>query len=130
MVADEEQDQVTPMQQIQKKRSKWRTKQAEDLEDTWGSLNLFNKSHRGRLSLDMAGERSLSYFPVVLLCFRSPAWYGSGDLLKRKNLLILHSLSFFASMYSRPVYVSVELSCSFIDSRTFIIYRQWNIHHL
>ena len=62
VVAEEELDEVTPMQQIQKKRSRWRTKQSEDLEDTWGSLNLFNKSHRGRLSLDMAGNLALRVF--------------------------------------------------------------------
>lgn len=52
---DEETDTVSPMQQIQTKRSKWRAK-TEDLEETWGSLSFFNKSHRGRLSLDMADD--------------------------------------------------------------------------
>ncbi|KAK7112200.1 hypothetical protein V1264_011687 [Littorina saxatilis] len=54
--ADEEKDEVTPMQQIQKKRAQWRGKKQEDLEDEWGSLSFFNKSHRGRLSLDMADD--------------------------------------------------------------------------
>ncbi|KAK7501363.1 hypothetical protein BaRGS_00007488, partial [Batillaria attramentaria] len=49
-------DSATPMQQIQNKRARWRTKQTEDLEETWGSLSFFNKSHRGRLSLDMADD--------------------------------------------------------------------------
>ena len=113
MVADEEQDQVTPMQQIQKKRSKWRTKQAEDLEDTWGSLNLFNKSHRGRLSLDMAGEQLLSCFCAVLLCFCSPAAAGFMVQIwwspEKKNVFILRSLSFFAFIY---IYIQQTPFCS------------------
>ncbi|KAL8620866.1 hypothetical protein ACOMHN_047037 [Nucella lapillus] len=56
LCAEEAKDEVTPMQQIENKRSKWRSRQAENQEDTWGSLSFFNKSHRGRLSLDMADD--------------------------------------------------------------------------
>ena len=72
-VAEEEKDEVSPMQQIQKKRSKWRSKKEDDLEDTWGSLTLFNKSHRGRLSVDMTGQPSLSScLPLFAVCLSSP----------------------------------------------------------
>ena len=115
---------MTPMQQIQKKRSKWRTKQAEDLEDTWGSLNLFNKSHRGRLSLDMAGEQSLSCFCAVLLCFGSPAAAGFMVQIwwspEKKNVFILRSLSFFC------IYIQQTPFCS--SGALFLIHRHWNIH--
>ncbi|KAL4239443.1 hypothetical protein ACF0H5_000258 [Mactra antiquata] len=43
----------TPMQRIQKNRSKWRENPSMNLEESWGSLSQFNKSQRGRLSLDM-----------------------------------------------------------------------------
>ena len=46
---------LTPMKKIEKSRAKWRTKE-EDLEESWGSLSFFNKSHRGRVSIDMGGE--------------------------------------------------------------------------
>ncbi|XP_052267310.1 katanin-interacting protein-like isoform X2 [Dreissena polymorpha] len=43
----------TPMQRIEKNRSKWRENPGMNLEESWGSLTQFNKSQRGRLSLDM-----------------------------------------------------------------------------
>ena len=48
----EEDDLITPMKKIEKSRAKWRKKEA-DLEESWGSLSFFNKSQRGRLSIDM-----------------------------------------------------------------------------
>ena len=45
----------TPMQRIQKNRSKWRENPSMNLEESWGSLSQFNKNQRGRLSLDMDG---------------------------------------------------------------------------
>ena len=58
---------LTPMKKIEKSRAKWRTKE-EDLEESWGSLSFFNKSHRGRVSIDMGGEGSVpfSFFVVVV----------------------------------------------------------------
>lgn len=50
----------TPMSRIQKNRSKWRENPSMNLEESWGSLNQFNKCQRGRLSLDMDGMLSSS----------------------------------------------------------------------
>ncbi|XP_052774680.1 katanin-interacting protein-like isoform X2 [Mya arenaria] len=44
---------TTPMQRIEKNRSKWREGPGLNLEESWGSLSQFNKCQRGRLSLDM-----------------------------------------------------------------------------
>ncbi|XP_025076001.1 protein KIAA0556 homolog isoform X2 [Pomacea canaliculata] len=53
---EEDDDTVSPMKRIEKSRSKWRSKQSENIEETWGSLSFFNKSHRGRLSIDMTDD--------------------------------------------------------------------------
>ncbi|XP_064613243.1 katanin-interacting protein-like isoform X2 [Liolophura sinensis] len=54
--ASEVLDECTPMQRIQKNRARWRDNQQKKLEESWGSLNLFNHSHRGRLSIDMTDD--------------------------------------------------------------------------
>ncbi|XP_046378417.2 katanin-interacting protein-like isoform X2 [Haliotis rufescens] len=45
-------DLATPMMRIQKNRARWRGSH-DNLEEEWGSLSLFNKQQRGRLSVDM-----------------------------------------------------------------------------
>ncbi|GFR79110.1 protein KIAA0556, partial [Elysia marginata] len=57
---EEEGDVLTPMKKIEKSRAKWRTKE-EDLEESWGSLSFFNKSHRGRVSIDMGDDELDEY---------------------------------------------------------------------
>lgn len=56
--ASEASDECTPMERIQKNRARWRDNQQRKLEESWGSLNLFNHSHRGRLSIDMTGQHT------------------------------------------------------------------------
>ncbi|XP_005100895.1 katanin-interacting protein isoform X2 [Aplysia californica] len=56
----EEEDTITPMKKIEKSRAKWRRKE-EDLEESWGSLSFFNKSQRGRLSIDMGDDELDEY---------------------------------------------------------------------
>ncbi|GFO38442.1 protein kiaa0556 [Plakobranchus ocellatus] len=57
---EEEGDILTPMKKIEKSRAKWRKKE-EDLEESWGSLSFFNKSHRGRVSIDMGDDELDEY---------------------------------------------------------------------
>ncbi|XP_059167114.1 katanin-interacting protein-like isoform X2 [Physella acuta] len=56
---EEDQDTLTPMKKIEKTRAKWRKEK--DLEESWGSLSFFNKSHRGRVSIDMGDEELDEY---------------------------------------------------------------------
>ena len=44
------------MKQIESARAQWRKQQQNQLEESWTSLNVFDKSHKGRLSMDMEGE--------------------------------------------------------------------------
>ena len=44
------------MQQIETARKQWRKKEEEKLEESWGSLKQFNRSQKGRLSIDFGGE--------------------------------------------------------------------------
>ena len=44
---------LTPMQQIESARSQWRKKEELKLEESWTSLNLFDRSQKGRISLDL-----------------------------------------------------------------------------
>lgn len=49
-------DSGTPrMRQIESARAQWRQKEQLRLEESWTSLNLFERSHKGRLSIDMEG---------------------------------------------------------------------------
>lgn len=54
-----EQDRVTPLQKIQQKRGKWRENQKRDLEESWGSLNMFDRHQKGRLSMDLDGNTGI-----------------------------------------------------------------------
>ncbi|XP_013084186.2 katanin-interacting protein-like isoform X2 [Biomphalaria glabrata] len=56
----EEDDVLFPMKKVEKTRAKWRRKEA-DLEESWGSLSFFNKSHRGRVSIDMGDDELDEY---------------------------------------------------------------------
>ncbi|CAH1795086.1 unnamed protein product [Owenia fusiformis] len=44
------------MKRIENSRNKWRKEEELKLEESWSSLNLFNKSQRGRICLDMQGD--------------------------------------------------------------------------
>ena len=52
---EEEEEEEAPMKQIESARSKWRKQADASLEESWSSLNLFDRSHRGRISTDMEG---------------------------------------------------------------------------
>ncbi|XP_069124311.1 katanin-interacting protein-like isoform X2 [Argopecten irradians] len=43
----------TPMQKIQQNRAKWRESQKKNLEESWGSLNMFDRHQKGRISMDL-----------------------------------------------------------------------------
>ena len=47
---------VTPMQQIESARNQWRKAEEFKLEESWTNLNLFDRSQKGRISLDLESE--------------------------------------------------------------------------
>ena len=44
------------MNRIESARSQWRRQEQQKLEESWGSLKEFNRSQKGRLSIDLGGE--------------------------------------------------------------------------
>ena len=44
---------MTPMKQIESARAQWRKQEQSHLEESWTSLNMFDRSQRGRISLDL-----------------------------------------------------------------------------
>lgn len=48
-------DSATPMKKIQQNRAKWRDSQKKNLEESWGSLNMFDRHQKGRISMDLDG---------------------------------------------------------------------------
>ena len=57
---DEPTENLTPMQQIESARNKWRKKETFNLEESWTSLNLFDRLQKGRISMDLEGTKRLS----------------------------------------------------------------------
>lgn len=51
-----ESDSATPMKKIQQNRAKWRDSQKKNLEESWGSLNMFDRHQKGRISMDLDGN--------------------------------------------------------------------------
>ena len=47
---------MSRMQQIESSRKQWRQKEEKKLEESWSSLNIFNKLHKGRISLDVEDD--------------------------------------------------------------------------
>ena len=47
---------MSRMQQIESARKQWRKKEEMKLEESWSSLNIFNKLHKGRISLDVEDD--------------------------------------------------------------------------
>lgn len=47
---------LTPMKQIESARAQWRKKEELRLEESWTSLNLFDRSQKGRISMDLESE--------------------------------------------------------------------------
>ena len=43
------------MQKIKENRSKWRENQKKNLEESWGSLTMFDRQQKGRISMDLDG---------------------------------------------------------------------------
>ncbi|XP_067672341.1 katanin-interacting protein-like isoform X2 [Haliotis asinina] len=60
----EAEDQATPMTRIQNNRARWRASH-DNLEEEWGSLSLFNKQQRGRLSIDMGDGAMEEYLSGI-----------------------------------------------------------------
>jgi hypothetical protein len=54
------------MQKIKENRSKWRENQKKNLEESWGSLNMFDRQQKGRISMDLDGK--LMYTSLILYC--------------------------------------------------------------
>ncbi|XP_064624370.1 katanin-interacting protein-like isoform X2 [Lineus longissimus] len=54
----------SPMTRIETARQKWRKQHSLSLEESWTSLNLFDKNQRGRISIDMQGDALDSYLPA------------------------------------------------------------------
>ena len=50
---------ITPMKQIESARAQWRLEEEKKLEESWGSLHLFNTSHKGRISMDLESKQSI-----------------------------------------------------------------------
>lgn len=44
------------MKQIEANRAQWRKKEEMQLEESWTSLNLFNRSQKGRLSIEIEDD--------------------------------------------------------------------------
>ena len=47
---------MTPMKQIESARAQWRKEEQSHLEESWTSLNMFDRSQRGRISLDFQSK--------------------------------------------------------------------------
>jgi hypothetical protein len=52
---DEGEEGMTPLERIESARAQWRHKREYNLEESWTSLNLFDRSQKGRISLDLQG---------------------------------------------------------------------------
>ncbi|CAG5117097.1 unnamed protein product, partial [Candidula unifasciata] len=51
------------LERFSQSRARWRSRD-ENLEESWGSLSFFNKSHRGRVSVDIADDELEEYLSV------------------------------------------------------------------
>jgi len=51
-----EEERVPPMKQIESARSSRRPQRQLTLEESWTSLNVFNQTQKGRISLDLQGQ--------------------------------------------------------------------------
>lgn len=85
-VDDLEPSGMTPMERIESARAEWRKKQQFNLEESWTSLNLFDRSQKGRISLDLQGMDVLCSKILILSLERRQSllmlWmYLSGDIL-------------------------------------------------
>ncbi|XP_046573388.1 katanin-interacting protein-like isoform X2 [Haliotis rubra] len=60
----EAEDQAMPMTRIQNNRARWRASH-DNLEEEWGSLSLFNRQQRGRLSIDMGDGAMEEYLSGI-----------------------------------------------------------------
>lgn len=50
------------MQKIKENRSKWRENQKKNLEESWGSLTMFDRQQKGRISMDLDGNKRIILF--------------------------------------------------------------------
>ena len=49
-------DDISKMKRIESARATWRLKEQNKLEESWMSLDMFERHQRGRLSVDLQGE--------------------------------------------------------------------------
>ncbi|XP_061197501.1 katanin-interacting protein-like [Saccostrea echinata] len=59
-----ESDSATPMKKIQQNRAKWRDNQKKNLEESWGSLNMFDRHQKGRISMDLDDDALDEYLQL------------------------------------------------------------------
>nr|XP_034314743.1 protein KIAA0556 isoform X5 [Crassostrea gigas] len=59
-----ESDSATPMKKIQQNRAKWRDSQKKNLEESWGSLNMFDRHQKGRISMDLDDDALDEYLQM------------------------------------------------------------------
>ncbi|XP_056018588.1 protein KATNIP homolog isoform X4 [Ostrea edulis] len=57
-------DSSTPMKKIQQNRAKWRDSQKKNLEESWGSLNMFDRHQKGRISMDLDDDALDEYLQL------------------------------------------------------------------
>ncbi|XP_078316471.1 katanin-interacting protein-like isoform X4 [Crassostrea virginica] len=57
-------DSATPMKKIQQNRAKWRDSQKKNLEESWGSLNMFDRHQKGRISMDLDDDALDEYLQL------------------------------------------------------------------
>lgn len=53
---DETGESLSKMKKIESARSAWRSNEQNKLEESWMSLDLFERHQQGRLSIDMQGQ--------------------------------------------------------------------------
>lgn len=91
-----ESDSATPMKKIQQNRAKWRDSQKKNLEESWGSLNMFDRHQKGRISMDLDGNNIINWYSVeqdithgnVILTITIIS--NLGQLSEKKDELLYH----------------------------------------
>ncbi len=79
---DEEGSSVSRMQRIESARAAWRNRDQSRLEESWMSLDLFDRLQRGRLSVDLQGTSRVQVTPGYVQRDRPPGY--APDRLPRR----------------------------------------------
>lgn len=86
-----ESDSATPMKKIQQNRAKWRDSQKKNLEESWGSLNMFDRHQKGRISMDLDGNihnklvLSRTGYYTWQCYFELNCYFKFGSVIRRKG---------------------------------------------